>query len=233
MVSVDKAVIAKLKSHNQTFEILVDCDNAIALKGGKEVAIEDVVASDKIFVDAKKGEEASEVALKQVFDTIDVTEVIRKIIQKGEIQLTQEYREKLRETKKRQIIDTIHRNGVDPRTHSPHPPQRIEAALEEAKIHFDEFKDVNTQVQDALKKLITILPIKFEIKEIAVKISPEYAPKCYNVVRNFGTLLKEEWLNTGYFTAVIEIPGGLEEEFYDQLNKITHGNVETVVIKTK
>ena len=35
MVNVDKAVIARLKTHGSNFEILVDCDNAIAFKGGK------------------------------------------------------------------------------------------------------------------------------------------------------------------------------------------------------
>ena len=67
MVSVDEAVIARLKSHNQNFEVLVDCNNAIALKHGKEIDMKDVLATAKIFTDAKKGLEASETAMSQVF----------------------------------------------------------------------------------------------------------------------------------------------------------------------
>ena len=233
MVAVDQAIIARLKTHGQSFEILVDCSNALALREGRETDMHDVLAAMQVFSDAKKGLAASETAMRQIFGTNDAEEVARQIIQKGEIQLTQEYRERLREEKRKQIINIIHRNGVDPKTHLPHPPQRIENAFAEAKFHVDEFRSVQEQVQEALKRLRPILPIKFEIKELAIKIPPEYAPKCYSTVRQFGTLLREEWQTTGHWIAVVELPGGMESDFYDKLNKICHGNVESKVLKTK
>ncbi|MAG91990.1 ribosome assembly factor SBDS [Candidatus Woesearchaeota archaeon] len=233
MVTVDQAIIARLKTHGQNFEILVDCSNALALKEGRNLDMHDVLAAMKVFSDAKKGLDASETSMKQIFGTSDADEVAKQIIQKGEIQLTQEYREQLREDKRKQIMAVIHRNGVDPKTHLPHPPQRIENAFLEAKIHIDEFKPVQEQVQDALKKLRPILPIRFEVKEIAIKISPDYAPKCYATVKQFGTILREEWQTSGYWVAVVEMPGGMENDFYDKLNKICHGNVESKVLKIK
>ena len=233
MVTVDQAIIARLKTHGQEFEILVDCNNALALKEGKNIDMRDILAAMRIFSDAKKGLEASENLMKQIFGTNDVEEVAKQIIQKGEIQLTQEYRDRLREEKRKQIINIIHRNGVDPKTHLPHPPQRIENAFIEAKFHVDEFKPVQEQVQEALKKLRPILPIKFEVKEIAIKISPEYAPKCYAIVKTFGTILREEWQSNGYWIAGVELAGGMENDFYDKLNKICHGNVESKVLKIK
>lgn len=233
MLSVDKAIIARMKSHGHSFEILVDCEKAIAVREGKQIPLSEVAAAMNVFSDAKKGLEAPKGALQEAFETTNAEEIILAIIKKGEIQLTQEYRENLRNTKRKQIVDIIHRNGVDPKTHSPHPIARIENAFQEAKIHIDEFRDVNGQVQDILKKIKPILPIRFEIKEIEVKISPEYAPKCYSSVRNFGTLLKDEWQNNGYWIAVVEIPGGMESDFYDKLNKICHGNMEARLIKTK
>src|SRR3989338_4462950 len=146
MVNVDEAVIAKLKAQGHEFEILVDCASALALKEGKNVDIHDVLAAMQVFSDAHKGLVASEHAIKQIFGTNDVSEVANQIIRKGEIQLTQEYRENLREEKRKQIIAIIHRNGVDPKTHMPHPPQRIENAFDEARFHVDEFKPVQQQV---------------------------------------------------------------------------------------
>lgn len=233
MVSVDEAIIARLKTHNQNFEILVDCNMAIAVKEGKNINMKDVLAAIKIFSDAKKGLEASENTMKQIFQTADPEEVAKIIIQKGEIQLTSDYRSSLKEQKRKQIINMLHVNGVDPKTHLPHPPQRIENALEEAKFHFDEFKSVQEQVQEALKKLRPILPIKFETKEIAIKIPGEFAAKSYQILKSFGTKLKEEWLSDGSLTTVLEIPGGLENDFYDKINSLTHGNVETKVLKIK
>ena len=233
MVTVDQAIIARLKAQGHNFEILVDCSNALALREGKDMDMHDVLAAMQVFSDAHKGLVASETAMKQIFGTSDANEVAKQIIHKGEIQLTQDYREKLREEKRKQIISIIHRNGVDPKTHLPHPPQRIENAFEEAKVHIDEFKPVQEQVQEALKKLRPILPIKFEVKELAIKISPEYAPKCYSTVRMYGTLLREEWQANGYWVAVVELPGGMESDFYDKLNKICHGNVESKILKIK
>ena len=233
MVTVDQAIIARLKTQGQNFEILVDCSNALALREGKDIGMRDILAAMQVFSDAKKGLAASETAMKQIFNTSDVEEVAKQIIQKGEIQLTQEYRESLREEKRKQVITIIHRNGVDPKTHLPHPPQRIENAFIEAKFHVDEFKPVHEQVQEALKKLRPILPIKFEVKEIAIKIPPDYAPKCYSTVKSFGTMLREEWQTNGYWVAVVELPGGMENDLYDKLNKICHGNVESKVLKIK
>ena len=233
MVTVDNAVIARLKTHGQNFEVLVDCSNAIAVKGNKQVDMKDVLAAMKIFSDAKKGLEASETAMKQIFQTADPEEVAKQIIKKGEIQLTQEYRNNLRENKRKQIINIIHRNGVDPTTHTPHPVNRIENALEEAKFHVDEFTSVPEQVQEALKKLKLIIPIRFEVKELQVKIGPQYAAKAYATVKKYGTILKEEWQNNGYDVAVLEMPGGMESEFYEKINEICHGEVEAKVLKTK
>ena len=233
MVTVDEAVIARLKTHGQDFEVLVDCNNALALREGKNIDMKDVLAAEKVFTDSKKGLEASEHAMQQIFQTADALEVAKQIIKKGEIQLTADYRNQLRENKRKQIISIIHRNGVDPKTHVPHPVTRIENALEEAKFHVDEFLPVEQQVRDALKKLMSILPIKFEVKELAVKIGPEYAGKAYATVKNYGTILREEWQNNGDWVGVIEMPGGLEEEFYEKLNGICHGEAEVKVLKTK
>ena len=195
--------------------------------------MKDVLAAMKIFSDAKKGLEASETAMKQIFQTADPEEVAKQIIKKGDIQLTSEYRNNLRENKRKQIINIIHRNGVDPTTHAPHPVNRIENALEEAKFHVDEFTSVQEQVQEALKKLKPIIPIRFEVKELQVKIGPQYAAKAYATVKKYGTILKEEWQNNGYYVAVLEMPGGMESEFYEKINEICHGEVEAKVLKTK
>ena len=233
MVGVDEAVIARLKTHGQNFEVLVDCNNAIALREGKSIDMKDVLAALKIFTDAKKGLEASEHAMQQIFQTSDAEEVAKQIIKKGDMQLSAEYRNKIRENKRKQIINIIHRNGVDPKTHLPHPVTRIENAFEEAKFNVDEFTSVQQQVQEALKKLRPILPIKFEVKEMAIKIGHEYAAKAYSIIKNYGTILKEEWQNDGYWIGVVEMPGGLEEEFFEKLNNVCHGETEIKILKTK
>ncbi|MFH1053336.1 MAG: ribosome assembly factor SBDS [Candidatus Woesearchaeota archaeon] len=225
--------VARLRKGSEKFEIDVDPDKAIAYKNGQISDINEVLKAKKIFSDAKKGMEVSEKILETIFKTSDPLEVANIILKNGEIQLTEEYRKKMRELKIKKIISIIHRNGVDPKTHLPHPMTRLENAIEQAKVKIDDYKPAEMQVQDVLKKLRVVLPIKFEIKEVAIKISSEYAAKSYNLVKEFGTILKDEWLTDGSWLVVIDIPGGLENDFYDKLNNFTHGNIESKVLKIK
>ena len=97
MTNINEAVIARLKSNGHDFEILVDCNKAMDFKTGKEIPLSDILAIEKIFSDSKKGMEPSEVELKNAFNTDNVEEIAKKIIKKGDIQLTSEYKAKIRE----------------------------------------------------------------------------------------------------------------------------------------
>ena len=135
--------------------------------------------------------------------------------------------------KRKKILNIIHTNAVDPKTHLPHPMTRLESAFEEAKIRIAEDEPAEKQIQPIIKKLSPILPIKFEVKEILVKIGSLYAAKSYSAIKSFGKMMKDEWQNDGSWICQVEIPGGLEEDFYDKLNSLTHGSVETKVINTR
>tara|TARA_Y100000310_G_C20694797_1_gene824855 strand:- start:4691 stop:5404 length:714 start_codon:yes stop_codon:yes gene_type:complete len=225
--------LAKFKSGQNHFEIVVDPDIAMNFKLGKTDDVQDALKYEKIFSDAKKGLESSEQQLEQVFKTTDALEIAKKIIKEGEVQVSQEYREEQRNQKRKRIVAIIHRNAVDPKTHVPHPATRIENAMDAAKVKIDEKKSAEDQIDDIVTKLREQLPIKFEVKEIAIRLPGDVAQKSYGVIKNSGKIIKEEWQNDGSLIAVVEIPGGLEEEFYDKINASTHGNNEAKVINTR
>ncbi len=222
-------VIAKLRHGNKDFEILVDLDKAIDFKHGKPVDIRNVLASDEVFVDVKNGMRAKESDLKSEFKTTDVYEVASQIIKKGTVQLTAEYRKKLRDAKVKQIVTFLSRNCIDPKTNLPHPPQRIENAIEEAGVRIDEFKSVDEQVTDIIKDLQKVLPIRIEFKKLAVRIPAEYTGKAYSALKEFMT--SEEWQSDGSLIAICELPAGLQIEFFNKINSLTHGSAETKEIK--
>lgn len=231
MVNLEDAIIARMKSHGQNFEILVDCDKAISFKEGKAIEIRDVLAVERIFKDAKKGDVAAEASLRQVFNTDDVLEVASQIIKKGEIQLTAEYRNNLREQKHRSIVEAIHKRGIDPRSGLPHPVARIENAFEEARIHIDEFAPAEQQIEAIVQKLRPILPIRFETRQLELTIPAHYAGKCYSIIRQHSKPLKEQWQNNGDLLTLVEIEAGAQEEFFSKLNNITRGDITTRVVK--
>jgi len=231
MVSIEKAVVARLKTHGENFEILVDPKLALDYKNGKEVNLMDMLAIDQVFKDANSGERASEHLMTQIFGTIALGEIVDKIIKKGEISLTTEQRREMLEEKKRKIVSIIARNAIDPRTNTPHPPARIEKAIEEARVSINAFRSVKEQVDQVVKEIRPILPIKFQVSEIAAKIPSQYSGKVHNILREFGNVKKEEWDRNGNLLVLLEIPAGLRDEFYDKLNNLTHGETEIKVLK--
>ena len=230
MIDINKAIISRLKKGGEVFEVLVDCEKAIEFKSGK-IGVEEVLASDCVYKDAKKGEKASENEMKEIFETDDAKKIAEVIVEKGEMHVTAEHKAKLREEKKKKLIELIHRNAVDSKTGLPHPANRIEAAMEETRAKVDEFKSAEAQMEEVLERLRTVIPIKFVKKEIEIKVPAQYTGNVYNVVKQFGQVLKEDWGNDGSLTINLEIPGGLQEEFFDKLNGLTHGEVESRVIK--
>ncbi len=231
MVSLENAVIARLHKGADRFEVLVDPHEAEHIIEGKIDNILSALAIDAVFSDSKKGTHAAVESLQKHFNTTDISVIAKEIIQKGEIQLTTEQRREMQEKKKKRIVDLIVKNAMDPQTKMPHPRTRIELALEEAKVHIDPFKSVNQQMKTILENLRPLLPISMEQARISVKIPPEHVGKAYGAVRSFGTLEREEWQSDGTWIGIVKLPAGMQTDFYDRLNTLTKGNVETRVLK--
>ncbi len=224
-------VIARFEKAGERFEVLVKPDAVQKMRDGKEVDLLANLAIDEVFRDAHKGSKASVEKMKEFFETDDPLAVARILIQKGEIQLTTEQRRQMQEQKRRQIVQYIAANAINPQTGAPHPPVRIEHAMEEAKVHVDPFKSIEEQVKEVLDALRPLIPIRFEKTRIAVKLSAEDAARCFTDIRSFGTILKEEWQGSGAWVGVVEMPAGMQTDFLERLNAKTKGNVEAKILK--
>ncbi|MDD4136993.1 MAG: ribosome assembly factor SBDS [Methanoregula sp.] len=230
MIPLDHAVLARLESYGERFEILVDPDKAALVRQGQPVEIEDVVAALNVFGNASKATRASDEALMKVFHTTDFNAVARRIIEKGEIHLTAEQRKRMIDDKRRQVITFISRNAVNPQTGHPHPPNRIEMAMEEARVNIDPFKHLDELVKETVKALRPLLPIRFEELRLAIKIPPDFAAKAYGDIAAGSTMEKDEWLKDGSWVCVVRIPAGIQGEFYDLINKLSKGEGQVKIL---
>ncbi len=233
MADINKSVVAKLKKNNKVYEILVDSEKAWRLRNGESISIYDAVVTDEIFYDAKKGERASEKDFKNIFGTDVKSEVCKIIIIEGHVPMTAEMIRTDIDNRKKQIINIIHRNAVDPKTGKPHPSQRIEAAIAESKFKIDSNKSVEEQVKTAVDAIRQILPVRFETRELNVKIPAQHSGRAFPILKKYGKLLKENWLNDGSLLVALEIAAGLQEELEVDLNKIAKGTIEINVVKAR
>lgn len=226
-----KFTIVRHQTGGEKFEILVDPDKGLLYKKGKIGEVANVLMADFIFTDAKKGEKASSDKLEKFYETSDLFEVAKIMFEKGTFQLNAQQRKEMMDQKYKQIINIISKTYVDPKTKLPHPPLRIQNAMEEASITIDPMIDAEEQIQEIVDALRSILPMSSENIQIALKIPAEYTGKSYGTVKNYGTIKREEWQNDGSWVAVVEIPAAMQMELLDTLGKETQGNVQSKIIK--
>ncbi len=230
MVTIEQAVIARITRNGTIFEILVDPDKALEFKKGKPYSIENILAVNQIFKDARKGEKLSNEDLKKGFETTDIFRIATTIIKEGDVQLTTEQRRKMLDAKRIEIASIISRQGVDPKTHIPHPQQRILNAMEQTHLDIDPFRSAADQVPQVINKLQPIIPIAFEKVTVAVKIPVEIAGKAGHTLREFGDIEKEEWTSSSWIV-MLTISAGLQTALYDKVNGMTAGKAEVKIIK--
>ena len=218
MVSLDNAVLARLEKGGKRYEALVDPDLVEEWRDdSSRIDLDEFMAMDEIFHDARAGERPTEDALMKAFQTLDVTTILNVILEKGSIQLTTAQRKARVENIRQQIIHHIHSQAVDPRSKSPHPRTRIELALEESKYSVDPFKRLEQHVSDAIAILKPLIPLSFESLRLAFRIPGKAYGSVSQLLRSYQQ--KEGWLENGDWACVVEIPAGMKGDIIGQVLK--------------
>ena len=224
--------VVRYSFEGERFEIMVKSDIGLEYKLGKSKKdISAILVSDEIYVDSSKGTRASNEKLLKAFQTQDSTQIAKKIIQKGIFNLTTDQRRKMIEDKRKQIIDFIAKTYVDPRSHLPHPPLRIEQAIRDARVSIDPQKGVSDQVKDIVEKLRSIIPLKSENMSLEIVVPTQFTAQSYAVLKSVGTLKSEEWQPNGSLKAILEIPAAARPVVIDRLGSATKGTATVEVQK--
>lgn len=221
-------VVARMKVKGKHYEMQVDLDEALKVKSGKG-DIMSALISPHIYHDIKKGTAASKADLMDAFATEDAYAIAKKIILGGEVQKNQEFRDMEKETKVKQLVYLLVRNSVD-QYGRPYTEDRIKRALEEVHYHPDR-RAPEQQISEAVEALKKVIPIKLETKRIKLTIPAQYTGQVYSILKEYKE--SEDWLPNGSLSAVINIPAGMQLDFYDKLNSITHGAVQSVELGEK
>lgn len=216
MVSLDEAVLARYEKGGKRYEILVDPTLVDTFRSNaSKVDINEFLAIDEVYHDARDGERPTAEAIAATFGTEDIVEITKIILAKGSIQLTTLQRKAMVEKMRQLIIHHIHSQAIDPKTKSPHPRTRIELALEESRYSVDPFKRLEDQVKDAISKLKPLIPLSFETVKLAFKIPSQSYGSVSQFLRTYQQ--REGWLEDGSWACVIECPAGMKGELIGQV----------------
>ena len=218
MVSLDDAVVARLEKGGKRYEILVDPDLVESFKSDPtSIPLDELLATDEVWHDARSGERPTEDKLISTFGTIELLDCVTAILTKGSIQLTTVQRRQMISDKRQQIITEISRTAIDPRSKAPHPATRIELALDELRWNPDPFLSVERQIKDAVNVLRPVIPLSFETIKLAFRVSGSAYGSVQREVRS--DVIKEQWLENGDWAFVVEIPAGMKGEYLSKVAK--------------
>ena len=227
----DKVTVVRYTYSGDKFELLVKPDPAFDYKTGKLSEISKILISEEIYTDSNKGTRATNEKLNQVFKTTDPAKIAEIIMKKGELNLTTEQRKKMTSEKRKQLVTFIAKTYVDPRSHLPHPPLRIEQALDDGRVSIDPFKNIDEQVKEVVEKLRPIIPLKSENIILEISVPAQFVAQSYTVLKSTGTLKKEDWQTNGSLKAILEIPAAARPRVIDRLGSITKGTATVEVVK--
>ncbi|MBS3084075.1 ribosome assembly factor SBDS [Candidatus Pacearchaeota archaeon] len=219
-------VEARIKVKGKQFEISVDLDEALKVRAGKG-NVSAALNSPAIYTDVRKGMTCSKAELEAAFDTSDIYVIADRIMKKGEIQKDQDFRDAEREKRIKQVVDLIIRNAVDQHGR-PYTDDRIRKAINEVHFSFDN-RPAEAQMNDLIIKLATVIPIKVETKKIKITIPARFSAQVYGMLKDYKE--SEEWLSNGDLQVIMNIPSGLQIDFYDKLNSVTHGAIVSQEMK--
>lgn len=223
MVSLDDAVLARYEHGGKRYEILIDPQLVDSYRNDPEsVELDDFLATDEVWLDARGGERPTSDQLVSAFGSENIEECVLKIMEKGTIQLTTVQRKQRVVAMKAAIIHKIASTAIDPRSQMPHPPSRIETALEESRYSVDPFLSIDRQVTDAIKVMRPLIPLKFATARLAFRIPGVEYGSVQGLLREL--VIKEEWLQNGDWACVVEVPAGSKIDLMGDVAKRSTGS---------
>lgn len=218
MANIENSCEIKYKIKNENFEVLVDFEKLKDFqKDSTNINVFDVLKSETIFKDQKKGLIASENTLKEIFKNLSKENILKEILLKGKCQIPTSYLNKLREEKKIQVINFICENTLNPQTKNKYTHSMIESQVNKIKYNFDPNKAFEIQAEQVLDLLKKIMPISEDKICLEIKIKPEFIGSFYGNFRKFAKVIKENYDKDSNLILEIQIRDSLKDKIIEMI----------------
>ncbi len=232
-VQLEDKTLVRLSKKGKKLEIIVNPENAWLYKHGENIPLEEVIEAPIIFTNFSKGQKAGALDLESILGITEEEEAIKKILDDGELLLTQEQRKEFLKEKREEIIDFLHMHCVNPKTGMPHPKKRIEQAIDQAGVNIDFKRDAEEQALEILPKIRQILPMRMEVATVQFRVPPTLVGQLYGLITSKAKVLNEEWGNQGSWIVTVSMPAGAMAELMELVAEKTKGKVNGQILERK
>ncbi|CAD8069851.1 unnamed protein product [Paramecium primaurelia] len=177
------AIIKYRTNNNQKFEIACYKNKAINWRNGVEKDLSEVLQVYEIFTNATKGDVASGKELFICFQTHDKDQIIKTILEKGDLQVGDKEREVQLDHSYRDIVKFIQEKCIHATSGRQLTQQSIEYAISKVQFVVKSDKPVKFQALQCIKKLKECFFIKRAPMKVSISFIDEQMELVYQILQ--------------------------------------------------
>lgn len=151
--------IVRLKKKGKGFEIACYRNKVVSWRNKVETDLDEVLQIDNIFTNVNKGMLANSKDIGNCFDTDEKELVIKEILEKGELQVTDQERQAMQESIFRDIAVIVADKCMNPENNRAYTVSMIQSAMKQIHYGVNLTKSAKSQALDAIKKLKSVMPL--------------------------------------------------------------------------
>jgi len=219
----------KYRVSKKNFEIACYKNKAINWRNGIEKDLNEVLQSYAVYRNADQGEQASADELKEFFPGMKFDDVIKTILEKGELDIGDQERDQQKDSMEKEIANLVAERVVHPDSKRPFSVESIKAALK--ALHFAPKlnEPVKKQVSDATKKLIQRYYMARAEMKIKLTVPLNYKNKLLDELKELKVKSENSLDDKDSFTLVCLIEPSLYRALDELLKKkLGEGSMEIV-----
>lgn len=215
--------IVRLKIDKGRFEICCYPNKVQDYRDKKEKDIDEVLQINQIYKNAIKGEVIPKRQLEETFPNMKKSEIIKLILEKGEIQLGDKERENEASNLKKYIATIIVEKTYDTSNGLPFPMEIIIKVLDDIHFSVHDGENAKKQAMRAIKEIQDKKALSIERRMLQLKFCVRNAEKCAENQEKLLNFLKEieaEIINNNLDNKNFEVVCNIKPSFYREiLNK--------------
>ena len=150
-VRLTNVAVVRLSRGGNRFEVACYKNKIINYRQGTETDLSEVLQTERVFTNVSKGQFANSKTLQKCFNTSNEEEVCRFILDKGDVQVSDQERAAQLENTIREVASMVAETCVDPINRRPYTITQIRDAMKSAGFMVHPTRNVKQQFLDCVK----------------------------------------------------------------------------------
>eukprot|EP01083_Nonionella_stella_P209999 760685_1 len=224
-VRLTNVAVVRLHKGGKRFEVACYRNKIMDWRNGIEKDIDEVLQTDKVFLNVSKGKLADSTSMLKAFETDDESVICKIILSKGVAQISEKERQLEITNLSKVIANTVGSKCVNTDTKRPFPVAMIEQATKDFQFKIDAKRPAKPQALALLQQLeasedypVMRAQMRLHIS-MAQKAAKDVKRKIHHLVASFED---ESW--DDFYDAVILINPGDYSELVSCFQSNTHGH---------